>query len=69
MGRFDIAYSVSMLARYSMAPREGHLENLKRMFGYLRGNSHGKLLIDASEPPISSLSFIQMKAKMCQMIG
>ena len=51
LGRFDIAYSVSTFARYSMAPREGHLENLKKLFGCLRDNANGKLLIDIADAP------------------
>ena len=58
LGRFDIAYSVSTFARYSMAPREGHLENLKKLFGYLRGKAHGKILIDISEPPVRNIAMI-----------
>ena len=35
-----------------MAPREGHLNAMKKVFGYLRNLPKGKLLIDVSEPPI-----------------
>jgi hypothetical protein len=35
LGRFDIAYAVNTLSRYTMAPREGHLYALQRVFGYL----------------------------------
>ena len=46
LGRFDIAYATSTLARYSMAPREGHLIAMKRLFGYLRTFPHGELMIN-----------------------
>jgi hypothetical protein len=46
LGRFDIAYATSTLARFSMAPREGHLAALKRVFGYLRVFPNGELLIN-----------------------
>lgn len=46
LGRFDIAYATSTLARYSMAPREGHLLAMKRIFGYLRNYPQGELLIN-----------------------
>ena len=52
LGRFDIAYAVNTLARYSMAPREGHLEALKKVFGYLRMKPKGQILIDVGEPPV-----------------
>ena len=58
LGRFDIAYAVSTFARYSMAPREGHLENLQKLFGYLRNYAHGKILIDVKEPPDRKIAII-----------
>jgi hypothetical protein len=36
LGRFDIQYAASTLARYNMAPREGHLEAVIRVVGYLK---------------------------------
>ena len=52
LGRFDIAYALSTLSRYNMAPREGHLEALKRVLGYLGHRSEGKIVIDPGTPPI-----------------
>jgi len=46
LGRFDIAYATSTMARYCMAPREGHLIAVKRIFGYLRTFPAGELLIN-----------------------
>ena len=34
--RFDIAHAVMSLSRFRAAPREGHLDRLKRLIGYLR---------------------------------
>lgn len=36
LGRFDIAYAVNALSRFSMAPRQGHLQAMIRIFGYLK---------------------------------
>ena len=33
LGRLDIAYTLSTLSRYSMAPREGHFQAMIRLFG------------------------------------
>ena len=52
LGRFDISYAVNSLSRYSMAPREGHLKALQKVFGYLRTNPKGKILIDSKTAPI-----------------
>jgi Reverse transcriptase (RNA-dependent DNA polymerase) len=35
-GHFDIAYDVSSMSRFSSAPREGHLELARKIYGYLR---------------------------------
>ena len=50
IGRFDIQFAVTTLARYSQAPRQGHLKALIRVFGYLKKFRKGKLLIDPTLP-------------------
>jgi len=42
LGRMDITYATSMLSRYNMSPREGHLLAIKKLFGYLKGHMRGK---------------------------
>ena len=54
LGRFDCAFAVNNLARYSMAPREGHLQAMMHVFGYLKKFRKGKLLIDPSKPDHSA---------------
>lgn len=41
LGRFDIAIGVMTMARFRAAPRDGHMNRLKRILGYLRANSDG----------------------------
>ena len=48
LGRFDVHYAIQSLSRYSMAPREGHLTAVKRVFGYLKKYNKGKVVIDKS---------------------
>ena len=36
LGRFDIAFAVSTMGRFRIAPRKGHLDRLLRIFGYLK---------------------------------
>ena len=50
LGRFDIQYAVSTMARYNGAPRSGHLKALIRVFGYLKKFDKGRLLIDPTLP-------------------
>ena len=52
LGRFDISYATNTLSRYSMAPREGHMHAMQRVFGYLRVLPKGKILIDVSHPMV-----------------
>ena len=52
LGRFDIAYAVNSLSRYSVAPREGHMIALQRVFGYLRQRAKGRILVDVKEAPV-----------------
>jgi hypothetical protein len=35
LGRFDIQRATMTMSRLRTAPRKGHLERLKRMYGYL----------------------------------
>jgi hypothetical protein len=51
LGRFDIHYAVNTLAQYTVAPREGHLLALQRIFGYLKQHPRAMLTIDSSDPP------------------
>ena len=52
LGRFDICYALSALARYMMAPRKGHLEAMIHLFGYLEQSKQGKIVVDIGEPPV-----------------
>ena len=36
LGRFDIAFAVTNLSRFTAAPRQGHLDRAIRIFGYLK---------------------------------
>ena len=46
LGRFDVLYAVHTFARYNVMPREGHLEGMLRVFGYLRSFETAKLVFD-----------------------
>ena len=51
LGRFDIAVSVMTMSSFRAAPREGHLERLKRIYGYLRKHPDGKIRFRTKIPP------------------
>jgi hypothetical protein len=45
---FDIQFATQMMTCFNMAPQEGHLEAMKRAFGYLKKFPKGKIVIDSS---------------------
>jgi hypothetical protein len=49
LGRFNIAYATNTMARFSMAPREGHLTAAKRIFGYLARHPKGEIILNPSK--------------------
>ena len=50
LGRMDVAYATNTLARFSMAPRQGHLNAATRVFGYLWKRRHGMIVVDPNPP-------------------
>jgi hypothetical protein len=57
LGRIDIIVPVSMLSRYLVSPREGHLQQAYRIFAYLRQFNRPMLVFDDSEPIFPSQDF------------
>ena len=55
LGRFDIATAVMTMSGFRVAPRQGHLERLKRICGYLYKMKHGHIRVRTNEPDYSDL--------------
>lgn len=55
IGRIDITTAVMTMSSYSSAPRKGHLERLKRIYGYLKHYKTAAIRIRTHEPDISDL--------------
>ena len=55
LGRFDIATAVMSMSSFRVAPREEHLERLKRICGYLSKMKHGYIRIRTEEPDYSDM--------------
>jgi hypothetical protein len=55
LGRFDISSAVMTLSRFRAAPRLGHLERAKRIYGYLKKFSGGKIRVRTGVPDYSKL--------------
>ena len=55
MGRFDVNYATMSLARFNMAPREGHFKEAVRILGFLKVFSKGRILLDTIFQTIPSI--------------
>ena len=70
LGRVDIVYATTMLARYNNGPREGHLDAMKKLFGYLKGHLKGKIVYDTRELDTSKATFLEIdKLNWVRMYG
>ena len=52
LGRIDICYAVSSLARFVACPRKGHMERALQVFGYLKKKPNRRIIIDSKSPRI-----------------
>ena len=53
LGRFDVSTAVMTMSSFRSQPREGHLERLKRIIGYLSKFRHFKIRFQTDEPDFS----------------
>ena len=59
LGRVDIQQETSMMSSYLACPRQGHLERLYYIFGYLKRVPKRKLCLDPRYPNIAEDSFAE----------
>jgi len=52
IGRVDVMFAATTMARYNHAPRFGHMKVMLRVFGYLKYHIKGTIRIDTSYPLI-----------------
>jgi hypothetical protein len=55
LGRFDVCTAVMTMSRFRIAPRTGHLDRLKRIYGYLLKFPNGAIRVRTNEPDYSDL--------------
>jgi hypothetical protein len=60
LGRIDIIVAVSLLSRYLVNSREGHLQQVFHLFGYLKGKDRSVLVFDDTYP-----NFDERRFKKC----
>jgi hypothetical protein len=56
IGRIDITTAVMTLSGFRSAPRQGHLDRVKRVYGYLSKMKHAAIRIRTEEPDYSGLA-------------
>ena len=60
LGHLDILMQVSMLSRYLVAARSGHLDQLFHIFAYLKRDDASTMVFDDTEP-----TFDESRFKVC----
>jgi hypothetical protein len=55
IGRFDVATAVMTMSRFRASPRQGHMDRVKRIHGYISKMKHGIVRIRTEEPDHSDI--------------
>ena len=55
LGRFDVQTAVMSMSSFRAAPRIGHLERVKRIYGYTAKMKHATIRVRTEEPDFSAL--------------
>ena len=55
LGRFDVAIAVNTLSSYRVAPRIGHMDRMKRLYGYVKHFQDGAIRVRTGIPDYSEL--------------
>ena len=55
LGRYDILAHVMSMSRFRLAPKIGHFESMKRLYGYLAKTKHFVIRYRTKEPYYSHL--------------
>jgi hypothetical protein len=59
LGRFDILSHVMSMSRFRLAPRLGHVERVKRIYGYLSKTKHYAIRYRTNKPDYSHMKNIE----------
>jgi hypothetical protein len=57
IGRLDILLEVALLSSHLALPRQGHLEQVYHVFGYMKQSARRRLYLDPDQPIISEERF------------
>jgi hypothetical protein len=56
LGRFDIHLAVAAMSSYRAMPRQGHIDRIKRIYGYIKRNPDGAIRFRVKIPDHESVS-------------
>jgi hypothetical protein len=59
LGRFDIHTAIMTMSQFRIAPRVGHMNRMKRIYGYLKKFSNGAIRVNIDEPDYSNIQDIE----------
>ena len=59
LGRIDMAIEVSMMSTHLALPREGHVQQVYHMFGYLKAKPKKTIAFDPAHPNIDESRFVK----------
>jgi hypothetical protein len=63
IGRVDMITEISKLASHMALPREGHMEAVYHIFGWLKGKHGSRMVFDPTYPTIDQLAFKECEWK------
>jgi hypothetical protein len=66
LGRFDIQTVTMTMSQFRAAPRQGHLDRLKRMYGYLRKFASAAIQVKVLETDFNELP--EQEFEWCQSV-
>jgi len=61
LGQYDVCHATQVMARYSNAPHEGHINAMKRIFGYLKAYKNWAITYDATLPDLDKYPVTEYK--------
>jgi hypothetical protein len=69
LGRFDIAVHVMTLSGFRAQPRHGHMDRIKRLYGYLSKFRHATIRFRTELPDYSDLNVVEYEHQQYEWEG
>lgn len=60
LGRFDISVHVMTLSSFRAQPRQGHLDRIKRIYGYVCKMKHAAIRYRTEMPDVTDFTFVEL---------